>query len=66
LKKFSSLEDEIEAIEKTREIGAMALKTDQFINGLKTRCKDWKNHYSEDLHVKAKECLYNLTENIKN
>lgn len=66
LKKFSLLEDEIDSIERTREIGAMALKTGQLITGLKARCKEWKNHYAEDLHIKAQEQLYNLTENMKN
>jgi len=66
LKFFSGLEQEIDDIERTREIGAMALKTDRLINGLKETCKRWKNEYAEDLHEKAQENLYNLTENMKN
>merc|ERR1712146_563645 len=63
---FSGLEQEIDDIERTREIGAMALKTDRLINGLKETCKRWKNEHGEDLHEKAQENLYNLTENMKN
>merc|ERR1712224_847170 len=44
----------------------MALQTDLLIDGLKTTCKKWKNEYAEDLHEKAKEQLYSLTENMKN
>ena len=44
----------------------MALKTDKLITGLKARCREWKNNYSENLHKKAKEQLIKITENIKN
>ena len=44
----------------------MALKTDNLINGLKARCKEWKNNFAMDLHDKAKEKLNQLTENMKN
>lgn len=33
----------------------MALKTDNLINQLKNKCKEWKNHYAQDLHAKAKD-----------
>ena len=66
LKKFIALESKLEEIEKTREIGAMALKTDNLITALKMKCKEWKNNYAQDLHSKAKDKLLLLTENIKN
>ena len=43
----------------------MKLKTQNLCNGLKAHCKEWKNHYSEDLHKKARVELDKLTENIK-
>ena len=66
LKKFTKLEYQIDKTEKTREIGAMALKTDNLIKSLKDKCKEWKNNIAEDIHVKAKDFLNLLTENIKN
>ncbi len=46
LKKFINLEREINEFKKTREIGAMALKTDKLITALKNKCKEWKNNYA--------------------
>lgn len=36
----------------------MALKTQFLVTGLKAIIKDWKNLYSEDLHLKAKNELF--------
>lgn len=35
-------------------IGAMQLKTQNLVVGLKQYTKEWKNQYAEDLHKKAK------------
>lgn len=45
-------------------IGAMQLKTQNLVVGLKQYTKEWKNHYAEDLHKKAKHELYRLTDHI--
>ena len=66
LKKFTHLEDEIEKVERIREIGAMALMTDNLVNALKQKCVEWKNNIAKDIHGKAKDFLNALTENIKN
>jgi dynein heavy chain len=65
LKQFTAIEGEIENIEPTFVIGAMVLKTGNLCNSMKQFCKEWKYHYSEDLHQKAKAELDNLTEQIK-
>ena len=66
LKKFTELEGEVEAIEKTKNIGAMSLKMNGLIMALKSLCQEWKSHISENLHTKAKEKLTSLVEGIKN
>lgn len=43
----------------------MVLKTGNLCSSMKQFCKEWKYHYSEDLHQKAKTELDNLTEQIK-
>ena len=63
-KKFSLTEQEIEKIEPTFIIGAMQLKTQSLIVGLKQYTKEWKNEYAEDLHKKAKSELYRLSDHI--
>lgn len=45
-------------------IGAMQLKTNNLVVGLKQYTKEWKNNYAEDLHKKAKHELYRLTDHI--
>jgi hypothetical protein len=42
----------------------MQLKTQNLVVGLKQYTKEWKNHYAEDLHKKAKHELYRLTDHI--
>lgn len=54
LKKFSQTDDEIDKIEPSFIIGAMQLKTQSLIIGLKQYTKQWKGEYAEDLHVKAR------------
>lgn len=53
-KKFSETEEQIQKIESTFIIGAMQLKTQALVVGLKQYTKEWKNEYAEDLHKKAK------------
>ncbi len=54
----------IDKIELTFVIGAMQLKTNNLVVGLKQYTKEWKNQYAEDLHKKAKTELYRLTDHI--
>ena len=63
-KKFAETEEHIDKIELTFVIGAMQLKTQNLVVGLKQYTKEWKNQYAEDLHKKAKHELYRLTDNI--
>jgi dynein heavy chain len=65
LKKFTELENEIERIDKVKDIGAMSLKMNDLVIALKALCKEWKSFISEDLHNKAKEKLTGLIEGIK-
>lgn len=66
LKKFTSVEDEIEKISNSHLIGAIELKTENLCQGLKSLAKDWKNQYSFDLHKRARGMLDHLTEQTKN
>jgi len=63
-KKFSQTEEQIQKIEPTFIIGAMQLKTQALVVGLKQYTKEWKNEYAEDLHKKAKAELYRLSDHI--
>jgi dynein heavy chain len=54
LKKFSDTDEDIDKIEPSFIIGAMQLKTQSLIIGLKAYTKQWKGEYAEDLHVKAR------------
>jgi dynein heavy chain, axonemal len=63
-KKFASTEELIDKIEPSFIIGAMQLKTQTLIVGLKQYTKEWKNEYAEDLHKKAKTELYRLSDHI--
>ena len=63
-KKFAETEDQILKIEPTFIIGAMQLKTQTLVVGLKQYTKEWKNEYAEDLHKKAKAELYRLSDQI--
>lgn len=64
LKKFSETEEQIDKIEPSFIIGAMQLKTQSLIVGLKQYTKQWKGEYAEDLHVKARAELYKLNDHI--
>jgi dynein heavy chain, axonemal len=65
LKRFSLVEEEIDQIESSHKIGAMELKTDNLVQGLKTWVKDWKLQYAQDLHKRARNLLESLTEQTK-
>lgn len=64
-KKFFVTETEIDKIESSFVIGAMQLKTQSLVIGLKQYTKEWKNQYAEDLHKKARTELYKLSDYIK-
>lgn len=63
-KKFTLTEEDIDKIEPAFIIGAMQLKTQSLVVGLKQYTKEWKNQYAEDLHKKAKSELYRLSDHI--
>lgn len=64
LKKFTSLEHEIEKIEEVFQIGAMALRTQTIKEGLKDYVHNWKGVFARDLHKRAKSRLDNIFEYI--
>ena len=66
LKKFTYVEDEIDKIEHAHKIGAMELKTDNLCQQLKSKAKEWKLQYAQDLHKRARTMLDQLTEQTKN
>jgi hypothetical protein len=47
-------EEEIDRFTESYKIGAMELKTKDICDSLKYCAKEWKLHYSEDLHKRAK------------
>jgi dynein heavy chain len=66
LKGFADFDRRIDSIKPNKNIGAMTFKTDHLIQGLKDKCKDWKTHYSRDLHNKARTELNEVTEYLRN
>jgi hypothetical protein len=67
LKKFSSIEEEIDKVTESYQIGAMELKTVKqnvslIIDALKIWAKEWKQNYSQNLHKRARAQLDSLTE----
>lgn len=65
LREFSNFEDKVNRIPSYEIIGALSLKTDSLKSGLKSWISDWKEHFSKDLHKKAKSMLEHLTDEIK-
>jgi len=65
LKKFVRVEEEVDRIDSTHQIGAMSLKTESLKLGLKDAARQWKIAFSNDLHKKARSKLEELTDYIK-
>ena len=65
LKVFSQVEDEIENIVTTFQVGAMALMTEKLKDRLKEYSKMWKMAFTKDLHKRAKHRLESLFDYIK-
>lgn len=57
LAKFSSFEVDIEAIENSKQIGALNLQNTQVKEGLKKWITQWKTSYAKDLHKKASNLI---------
>ena len=65
LRKFQSVEEQINEIKDTHKIGALNLKTKNLKDGLIDWVKMWQGAFSKDLHKKAKHLLEKLTDEIK-
>jgi dynein heavy chain, axonemal len=70
LKFLTTIEEEIEKVTESYQIGAMELKTVKpntslIVEGLKQWAKEWKLHFSQDLHKRARSKLDQLTEQTK-
>lgn len=65
LRSFEDFIKEIDSVASTHVIGALSLKTENVKSGLKRLVEVWKDAFSKDLHIKAKNKLEELTDEIK-
>ena len=64
LKSFKKIEQKIDSIPETYQIGAMALMTANIKLGLKDYVNKWKNAFSRELHKRARTKLENVLEYV--
>jgi len=65
LRRFLVLEAEIDSIQGTHSIGALALKTSNLKLQLRNESRLWKVQYSTKVHRQAKTAMKTLSEYIR-
>ncbi|EER16954.1 hypothetical protein Pmar_PMAR024462, partial [Perkinsus marinus ATCC 50983] len=65
LRSFAQLDEKLDLFESSRQIGALLLRPESLAKGLKGLANEWKVAFSKQLHVKARDRLEALTEQIK-
>ncbi|KAF4646950.1 hypothetical protein FOL47_005323, partial [Perkinsus chesapeaki] len=59
------LDEKLDSFETSKQIGALLLRPDSLSKSLKNLANEWKVAFSKQLHMKARDQLEALTEQIK-
>ena len=65
LSNFSAYEADIDAVENSKQIGALNLQNSQVKDGLKKWITQWKTSYAKDLHKKASNMIEKFQDDMK-
>jgi dynein heavy chain len=65
LKEFSETEKILDKMEKSKQISALSLQTEELAKSLKGYAKSWKESFASELHVEASKKLDVVGETIK-
>lgn len=65
LRSFGDVDDEIGLTNDVQNIGALSLRTVSIKSQLRAECNRWKIKFSDNLHLRAKQSLEQLTEYVR-